>query len=40
LPLESLSTHRGVERFGLFVALSLLALSLEILLPETRREVV
>jgi Ca-activated chloride channel family protein len=28
-------TH-GVERFGVFVALALLALSLEILLPETR----
>jgi Ca-activated chloride channel family protein len=31
-------TH-GVERFGIFVALALLALSLEILLPETRAEV-
>lgn len=30
-------TH-GVERFGIFVALALLALSLEILLPETRSE--
>jgi Ca-activated chloride channel homolog len=27
---------RGVERFGIFVALALLALSLEMLLPETR----
>jgi Ca-activated chloride channel family protein len=29
---------RHVERFGIFVALALLALTLEMLLPETRRE--
>jgi len=37
--LESRSEARGVERFGIFVALALFALSLEILLPETRSEV-
>ena len=29
---------RPIERFGIFVALAFLALSFEILLPETRRE--
>jgi Ca-activated chloride channel family protein len=36
----SLGTHsesRGVERFGIFVALALIALSIEILLPEVRK---
>jgi Ca-activated chloride channel family protein len=30
--------ERPIEQFGIFVALALLALSIEILLPETRRE--
>lgn len=34
--LETRTEQRGVERFGIFVALALLALSLEMLLPETR----
>jgi Ca-activated chloride channel family protein len=34
--LGSRAEAHGVERFGIFVALALLALSLEILLPETR----
>ena len=34
--LGSRTETRGVERFGIFVALALLALSLEMLLPETR----
>jgi Ca-activated chloride channel family protein len=38
--LGSRTESHGVERFGIFVALALLALSLEILLPETRVEVV
>jgi Ca-activated chloride channel family protein len=37
--LTSRTQARSVERFGIFVALALLALTLEILLPETRREV-
>ncbi|MBI5669794.1 MAG: VWA domain-containing protein [Chloroflexi bacterium] len=37
--LENRAQNRGVERFGIFVALALLALSLDMLLPETRREV-
>lgn len=36
--LGSRTEMRGVERFGIFVALALLALSLEMLLPETRTE--
>lgn len=35
--LQTRTEERGVERFGIFVALALLALSLEMLLPETRR---
>ncbi len=38
--LGSRAESHGVERFGIFVALSLLALSLEIILPETRSEAV
>jgi hypothetical protein len=34
--LGSRTATRGVERYGIFVALALLALSLEMLLPETR----
>jgi len=34
--LGSRTETRGVERFGIFIALALLALSLEMLLPETR----
>ncbi len=34
--LGSRSETRGVERFGIFVALAVLALSLEMLLPETK----
>jgi Ca-activated chloride channel family protein len=37
--LGSRTEAHGVERFGIFVALALLALSLEILLPEARIEV-
>ncbi len=33
-------TPRNTERFGIFVALALLALSLEILLPETRGNII
>ncbi|MBZ0278224.1 MAG: VWA domain-containing protein, partial [Anaerolineae bacterium] len=33
--LSSRTERRGVERFGVFVALALLALSMEMLLPET-----
>lgn len=36
--LENRAQNRGVERAGIFVALALLALSLEMLLPEPRRE--
>lgn len=36
--LENRRRERGVERFGIFVALALLALSLEIALPEIRTE--
>lgn len=36
--LENRAQNRGIERFGIFVALALLALSLDMLLPETRRE--
>jgi Ca-activated chloride channel family protein len=36
--LASRTQTRNVERFGIFVALALLALTLEILLPETWRE--
>lgn len=36
--LESRTERRGVERFAIFVALALVTLSLEILLPETRGE--
>jgi Ca-activated chloride channel homolog len=36
--LESRTERRGVERFAIFVALALLALSVEILLPETKGE--
>lgn len=36
---ETRTEERGVERFGIFVALALVALSLEMLLPETRRVV-
>ncbi len=35
--LATTTTPRGVERFGIFVALALMALSAEILLSETRR---
>jgi Ca-activated chloride channel family protein len=38
--LDSRTEERPIERFGVFVALALLALSLEILLPETRSEAV
>ncbi len=34
--LDNRTQQRGVERFGIFVALALLALSIEIVLPETR----
>lgn len=37
-PLEDEFIARAVERFGIFAALALLALSLEMLLPEARRE--
>lgn len=37
--LGSRTESQGVERFGIFVALAALALTLEILLPEARREV-
>lgn len=36
--LENRIQSRGVERFAIFVALALLLLSLEMLLPETRRQ--
>lgn len=35
--LENRAQSRGVERFGIFIALALLLLSLEMLLPETSR---
>jgi Ca-activated chloride channel homolog len=35
--LDTRTEERGVERFGIFVALAVLALSLEMLLPETRK---
>jgi hypothetical protein len=38
MDLEKRTQSRGIERFGIFVGLALIALSLEILLPKTSNE--